>query len=241
MAFNFFGVFSVSQWECFKAFARIQRLDLQIRKEFLEKQRLMMGIFTTEYDGHMPSSFTVNPGSYASKLLEAYKILGGNLERELLLRTMDKPVFLTRGSNFSVDKNATIQGGYSDRYSNGRVNRGDQRFDRDLGLKVDKLKKWQLEIIKSKRERLEYKIKRALDYSDQLQSEINLINKALSAGLGGFDDQLISIDLESHKPGTSNLVDDIEDLFGLFIGKPADLSFSDAISIGDQENQRGLT
>lgn len=240
MAFNFFGSFSRGQFEAFKAFSQIQRLDLEIRKQYLQKQRLQIGVFTTEYDGHTPISFTANAGSYAAKLLEAYRILGGNPERDMLLRTIDKPVFLTRGTGFSVDKNSTVQGGFSDVYSNGRRYRGDQRFDRDLGLKVEKMKRWQLNSIKMKRERLEYKIKRALDYSDQLLAEMNSIDKTLSEGTGGFDDQIASIELEAIKPGTANITQDIDDIFGLFIGKPIDYSFDDAINDAQQENQRGL-
>lgn len=240
MAFSFSGTFSIAQFEAFKAFARIQRLDLKIRKDYLQKQRLMIGIFITEYDGVRPSSFTASPGSYADKLLMAHKILGGHPEVDMLLRTIDQPVFLTRGAGLSVDKNATVQGGFSDIYSNGRRYRGDQRFDRDLGLKVEKLKKWQLETIKAKRERLEYKIKRALDYSDQLQIEINMIDKTLSEGLGGFDDQIVNIELQARKPQTSNITEDLDDIFGLFVGRPADFSFDDAISEGNQDNQRGL-
>lgn len=200
----------------------------------------MNGIFITEYDGPSPIAFSASPGSYAAKLLEAYRILGGFPERDMLLRTIDKPVFLTRGTNFAIDKNATLTGGFSDTYSNGRRYRGDQRFDRDLGLKVDKMKRWQLDSIKSKRERLEYKIKRALDYSDQLQNEINIIDKTLSAGLGGFQDQIVSIELESTKPGTATITQDLDDIFGLFIGRPVDYAFDNAISQANQENQRGL-
>lgn len=240
MAFNFFGVFSTGQWESFKAFARIQRLDLEVRKSYLQKKQSMVGIFTTVYDGHNPVSFSANPGSYAAKLLEAYRILGGFPERDMLLRTVDQPVFLTRGTNFAVDKNATLTGGFSDVYSNGRRYRGDQRFDRDLGLKVDKIKHWQLDAIKAKRERLEYKIKRALDYSDQIRNEIKVIDRTISLGIGGFEDQLVNVELESTKPGTSTITQDLDDIFGLFIGRPVDYAFDNAISQANQENQRGL-
>jgi hypothetical protein len=240
VAFSFYGTFSLGQWESFKAFSRIQRLDLEIRKAYLQKQRVMHGIFTTEYDGFVPKSFTANAGSYAAKLLEAYRILGGFPERDMLLRTMDKPVFLTRGTNISTDPNAKVQGGFSDTYSNGRRYRGDQRFDRDLGLRVDRTKSWQLDAIKAKRERLEYKIKRALDYSDQLQAQIDIIDKTLGSGLKGFDDQIVSIELEMNKPETSHTTSDEDDIFGLFIGRPVDYAFEDAVSEGDQEQQRGL-
>jgi hypothetical protein len=105
---------------------------------------------------------------------------------------------------------------------------------------VDRTKSWQLDAIKAKRERLEYKIKRALDYSDQLQAQIDIIDKTLGSGLKGFDDQIVSIELEMNKPETSHTTSDEDDIFGLFIGRPVDYAFEDAVSEGDQEQQRGL-
>jgi hypothetical protein len=239
MAFNFFGVCTSGQWESFKAFARIQRLELQLRVNWLQKQLSMNGVFSTVYDGPNPVSFSASAGSYAAKLLSAYRVLGGVPERDMLLRTSDQPVFKTKGTNIQNPTSGVTTGGFSDVYSNGRRDRGTQRFDRDLGLRVERLKDWQLEAVKAKRERLEYKIKRALDYSDQLQSEIAVLTAVLDeASTSSFDSQVVGVEVQMATPGAANVIDNLDDVFGLAIGKPGDLSFADALQQGKQNDER---
>jgi hypothetical protein len=225
MAFNFFGVCSSGQWLVFKAFALVQKVELQLRRMWLQKEISKIGTFVTTYgDDFMPQEFIATPhNSYAAKLMEAYKILGGVPERDMLLRTLDQPVFLTSGVGISKSDDDGVSGGYSDVFSNGRRFRGGQRFDRDLGLTFDKLKKWQLEAVKHKREHLEYKIKRALDYSDQLQLELNQIEILLGDGTGSVDDQILQIELAINTPGSMTVVDNPDDIFGLSVGKIGDL------------------
>ncbi len=199
----------------------------------------MNGIFVTEYDGPNPVSYSASAGSYAWKLLAAYRVLGGVPERDMLLRTSDKPVFKTKGTNIRQPDAGVTTGGFSDMYSNGRRDRGTQRFDRDLGLTVEKLKNWQLEAIKAKRERLEFKIKRALDYSDQLQNEIVVLMSVLDeTSPSSFDSQVVGVETQMQTPLSTNVVDNLEDVFGLAIGKPGDLSYGDAIQQGEQNDQR---
>jgi hypothetical protein len=146
---------------------------------------------------------------------------------EMLLRTSDKPVFLTRGTNISPNAGSDPTSGYSDMFTNGRRIRGTQRFDRDLGIQVDRLKNWQLEAIKRKRERLEFKIKRALDYSDQLQQEINVIDILLNENSGAtVDDQIRKIQFYMFRTGAQNVVSDILDIFGLGIGRVSDPTYA---------------
>jgi hypothetical protein len=226
------------QWEAFKAFARIQKVDVQLRINWLQKQLSMNGIFETTYDGPMPVSFSASAGSYAAKLIAAYRVLGGVPERDMLLRTSDKPVFKTKGVSMNGQVGNTASG-FSDTFSNGRRERGTQRFDRDLGLLVESLKGWQLAAIKAKRERLEFKIKRALDYSDQLQNEIVLLTAVLDdTSTKSFDSQVVGIEVQMVTPGSANVVDNLEDVFGLAVGRPGDLSYSDAIQQGEQNDQR---
>ena len=171
MAFNFFGTFTSAQWEAFRAFTVMQSSELDARVAWLKAELLRVGIFETSYDNNnTPVSFTCMPVySYGAKLLSAYRVLGGEPERDFLLRTRNMPVYLKRSVN-----------GYSDEYTNGRVHRGEMRNDRDIGLVVEKLKWWQLEAIKMKREHLEFKIKRTLDYSDQLDQELQLLKRYLA-------------------------------------------------------------
>lgn len=240
MAFSFYGLMTTGQWQAFKAFSGIQRLELVQRRTWLQKQLLMVGVFSTEYDGPNPVSFTASAGSYAAKLLAAYRVLGGVPEDDMLLRTRDKPVFKTKSQNVNTGPDGTVDGGFSDVYSNGRRDRGTQRFDRDLGLRVDRLKDWQLEAIKAKRERLEFKIKRALDYSDQIQQEIGLITSLLGdeTAVGSVDYQVLQVETEMATPGTMNVVDDLDDVHGLKIGKPGDLTFDNSLAEAEQQDER---
>jgi len=137
-------------------------------------------------------------------------MLGGVPENDMLLRTRDQVVFLKRG----IDEDDSPD------YSNGRVDRGTQRFDRTLGLYVESLKKWQLEAIKAKREQLEFKIKRAMDYADQLKQESDM----LASLIEGFavDEQIMKVETTITEPDRYNLPSDVGDRFGLAIGKIGD-------------------
>lgn len=239
MAFNMYGTFTSGQWESFLAFAKIQRVELELRRAWLQKQLSMNGIFVTEYDGPMPVKFSASAGSFAAKLLSAYRVLGGVPERDMLLRTSDMPVFKTKAQSISDTSSGQTSGGFSDIYSNGRRDRGTQRFDRDLGLRVERLKGWQLEAIKRKREALEFKIKRALDYSDQLQKEIDVLSSVLDEDSRySFDAQVVAVETQMASPETMNVVQDLDDVFGLSIGKPGDLSEPDALQQGQQNDER---
>lgn len=240
MAFNFFGTFTRAQWESFKVFTKIQKLELHSRKKWIEKELLRVGVFITEYgDDNYPKSFSVTPAtSYGAKLLSAYRILGGYPEREMLLRTRDIPVFLTKGEQISVREDGLVSGGYSDTYTNSRRWRGSQRYDRDLGLRIERLKIWQLDAIKAKREKLEFKIKRALDYSDQLQQEVVLIDRLLTE-TSSVNTMINRVEIQMATPYTANVVNDQQDLFGLNIGNVSDRTLAAADELAKAGAERG--
>lgn len=242
MAFNFYGTFTSGQLQQLIDFSKIQERDLKARSLWLNAQLTRNGIFSTVYDDKtfLPLEFTASQGSYAAKLLQAYRILGGTPEKDFMLRNRSQPVFLTRGKNIdtgitSVDPTA----GYSDIMSNGRRIRGSQRFDRDVGVQVEKLKFWQLESIKRKREHLEFKIKRALDYSDQLSQEIKLIDVLLDdTGGRQVDDIVRSVQLTATRTGAANVIEDLLDIFGLSIGRVADPTYAPDFDAEDSEALR---
>lgn len=228
MAYQFFGVFSTGQFEQLRIFAKVQERDLTARIAWLSAQLQRNGLFSTIYDQatNMPISYDVAPpNSYAAKLLVAYRALGGVPEKDFLLRTSDQPVYLTRTDNINPNEGSNPTSGYSDVFTNGRRIRGSQKFDRDIGVKVDRFKSWQLEAIKHKREHLEFKIKRALDYSDQLQSEINAINVLLDTTSNAtVDDQIRTIQQYMFRTGASNVISNLADVFGLSIGRVFDVT-----------------
>lgn len=177
-------------------------------------------------DNTTPLSFKANPNSYVGKLLQAYRMLGGVPENDMLLRTRENTVYLNRGA--SIDD--------APRYTNGRVNRGGQIFDRPLGLSVEKLKRWQLESIKAKREHLEFKIKRALDYADQLEQEVELL-RGLIDGFS-IDDQIMQVEVTMEEPGRANVPPGVGDRFGLGIGPVGDSTMEDVQQAAVEGNQR---
>lgn len=241
MAFSFWGTFSTGQFEQLRLFAKVQERDLSDRKLWLSAQLQRNGIFVTDYDSatYLPISFTATPNSYADKLFTAYRALGGNPETEFLLRTTDKPVFLTRGVNISPNEGSDPTSGYSDLFTNGRRIRGTQRFDRDIGLKIEQLKSWQLESIKKKRESIEFKIKRALDYSDQLQREIDVINILLNENSGlTVDDQIRNVQQYMFRTGAQNIVSNLLDIFGFGIGRIFDPSNPTDYDIKQSDDMR---
>jgi hypothetical protein len=245
MAFSFYGTFTTAQFEQLRIFAKVQERDLKERRKWLQAAMERNGLFATEYDlaTSLPVRFEATAGSYAAKLLIAYKALGGTPEKDMLLRTSDQPVYLTRGTNISSNAGTDPTSGYSDTFTNGRRYRGTQRFDRDLGIQVDRLKSWQLEAIKRKRERLEFKIKRALDLSDQLQREADAIDALLDiTGGTTVDDQIRKVQAYMFRTGAQNVVDDPTDIFGFGIGRIFDPTYApDYDNAGGQALRGGST
>lgn len=238
--FNFFGSPTTEQFQILKEFSDIQKVDLDSRREWLDLQLVKIGKFTTTYtDTDMvphPESFSATAGSYADKLLQAYTILGGVPERDMLLRDRDNPVFLTKGPPIQ-ETSTSFVGGFSDIYSNGRRYRGGARFDRDMGLILTRIKKWQFEPIKRKREQLEFKIKRALDYSESLQDEMDLIDEVSGNGRNSLNALVNRVDSFISSNENWNIIEG--DRFGLNVGRFADYAF-DGETMMEQKQRGGV-
>lgn len=228
MAFNFFGTFTRAQWFDFRDFASVQRVELEARKRWTKAELTRTGVLACTYsdDNSTPISFQASPKTYIGKLLLAYRMLGGVPEHDMLLRNRSQAVFLNQG----VDTDDIPA------YSNGRVPRGDQRFDRTLGLSVEAMKNWQLEAIKAKREHLEFKIKRALDYSDQLEQELEVLSNLIDSI--AIDEQVMTIENTISQPDRYNIPSGVGDRFGNSIGRVGDGSFSDAGIAAATGNER---
>ena len=238
-----FGTFTEGQFEAIKSFSLIQKTDLEKRKNWLKAELNKTGIFSTQYDNnHQPVSYSCLPvTSYGAKLLEAYRILGGIPENDFLLRTIDKPVYLTEGPPITKDRDGSISGGFSEQFSDGRLYRGSIRFDKDMGLKVERLRSWQLEQIKFKREHLEFKIKRCLDYSDQIADEISQLTILSGNGLKSVSDLIITIEQAIASPKQMNVVrGSIDDTHGLKIGMIGSVDRDGSIETGKAAHQRGI-
>ena len=235
--------FTSGQWEELRQFALIQASDIGARIGYLNRELTTVGIFSTQYDPStsFPSSFTVTPAtSHGAKLLQAYRALGGFPEQDFLLRTSDDPVYLTPGAPLNTnDTSGIMTQGYSDQFSNGKRYRGSQVFDRDLGFPMEKFKKWQLEAIKHKREHLEFKIKRALDYSDQLQIETTFLTSMIQPGTTtDVNGQIANLIALFHRPGAMNVIDNLNDIFGFGIGRPGDTTVPNTLNIASTDDER---
>lgn len=228
MAFNFYGVFTTGQFDKFYYFAKIQEQDLLKRISHLEKRKSQIGTVRTDYDPvtNYPVLYEPEiPYSYIDKLFLAYKALGGKPEEDFLIRNRDQPVYLKTGEDLTNDI-YDLTGGDSREFSNGRLNRmGNIRADRPMGIQIDRMKNWQLEVIKYKRESLEYKIKRALDLSDEIQKEIDLLKSMIDTEdpIRSLDGMLASVTDLAYSEGSMYIVPNMTDIFGLRIGPITDV------------------
>src|SRR5690606_19118665 len=112
---------------------------------------------------HVPEAVTANPSdSYLGKLLAAYEVLGGNPFLDLRSRNRDQAVFVLQGT--AADP--------ATRASSGEVlgSRGLQdAYSAEL---VRKLRRPMQDTLDFRFTALERKIRRAIDYAEQLEDEI---------------------------------------------------------------------
>lgn len=242
MAFNFYGTYTTGQYNQFLGFSKVQEADIRSRIRHLEVLLTKYGKFEITFDAESgaPSQIRCSgDNSYGAKLLRAYKILGGVPETDFMMRTNSDPVYLKSGNPINKDPNDPYSG-YGSQYSDNRLDRGNLTYDRDLGELVLRQKKWQMEAIKRKRETLEYKIKRILYLSQQLNTERILLNEMLDSqsrdSLGVITSRIQAIQLE---PGRLSVVNNDEDIHGLYIGREYDAVVDDPEGTDKAHGERG--
>lgn len=164
MAHNFLGTYNRTMFERFAKFGAAQLEDIGDRVLHLNAERMRLGALVFSYDsGGTPISFTKPaPDSYIGKLLACYEVLGGDVMFDLNVRTLGQPVFLLPG-----DETHPAQ-----MMSNGEIMPLPGQADAPSALLMQDARDWIFEVLQYKREYLERKIMRALDYSDQLNTEI---------------------------------------------------------------------
>lgn len=189
MSFDFQGTFNKSQLDRFLAFARTQLPLVDARIVHLEAEMARLGAVAFTYEQGVPKEFIADPPeSYLGKLVAAYEVMGGNPFHDLRVRTKSDPVFAVRGTETSP----------SQFMSNGEVVGGRGLADASSAELVRQARTWLNDTLKARFDRLERKIRRALDYADQLQVEIDnltVIKQAVSVE-GSFEnlaDQLLSL------------------------------------------------
>jgi len=164
MAFDFGGTFNKSQFERFIAFVRAQQVQIEARILHLKAEVGRTGTLVFRFDSnHVPEAVTANPSdSYLGKLLAAYEVLGGNPFLDLRSRNRDQAVFVLQGT--AADP--------ATRASSGEVlgSRGLQdAYSAEL---VRKLRRPMQDTLDFRFTALERKIRRAIDYAEQLEDEI---------------------------------------------------------------------
>lgn len=171
MAFDWRGTFNKSQFDRFAAFARAQidTIGLRLRHLVFEQNRL--GSLVFEFDaGGLPLRFTASDSktTYIGKLVAAYEVLGGQVTYDLQVRSVGQAVYLLAGS-----ENMAPQ-----LMSNGEVMAPKGLADAKSAELIRQAREWIESPLHYRREYLEHKVRRAIDYSDQLQYEIELLKKA---------------------------------------------------------------
>jgi hypothetical protein len=162
--YDFLGTFNRSQFERFIAFARSQLPLVEDRIAHLNIEAERTGKLVFSFDNNnVPSAVTASPAdSYLGKLLAAYEVLGGNPFYDLRTRNRSQALFVLPGSE---NLPATLM-------SNGEPLPTKGLRDAYSAELVRKLRGPFQDTLLQRFERLERKIRRSLDYADQLEDEI---------------------------------------------------------------------
>lgn len=213
---DFLGTFNKSQFTRLATYARSQMvyIDLRIQHLTIEQQRI--GFLQFAYDtGGRPTSYsTGSPGftTYIGKLMSAYEVLGGDPFYDLQVRGKNDPVYYLKGTETATAK----------MMSNGEPIPLPGLSDGDSGNAVRSMKSWTRGNL-DRLERVERKVRRAIDYSDQLQSEIhelNLIKKSVEVD-GSLENLIALVGQLFIDPGYRAIADDKgKDPFGKYTHAP---------------------
>lgn len=167
MAFEFKGTFTKSQFDRFETYLRAQIQQVDQRVVHLEAERDRMGTLTVNYDdGGVPLSVEGDSNAtYCGKLFGVYEALGGDAFFDLQVRATSQPVF-----RLTADETTQAQ-----LMSNGEVIARRGLSDAESADLVERSKTWIEGDLDYRRGFLERKIRRAIDYAEQLQLEINTL------------------------------------------------------------------
>lgn len=169
MSFEFGGTFTASQFARFQEYAKEQLVQVDGRIAHLKAERDRIGNLAFAYDQEgKPTHSTVDPPTtYCGKLYAAYEALGGDVEHELQVRSKRQAVYVMAGDVTRAPQ----------RLSNGEVISRPGLADGHSGVIMQKLRSFVAADLHRRREQLERKIRRALDYADQLDDEIAQLEK----------------------------------------------------------------
>jgi hypothetical protein len=169
--FDWLGTFNRSQFDRLAAYARGQLVYIDARIQHLGIEQQRIGFLQFAYDtAGRPTSYTTGtPGfiTVIGKLMSTYEVLGGDPFYNLQMRTVSQPVTYLKGSETSTAKIL----------SNGEPVPQLGLSDGPSGNAVRQIRSWSAGNL-DRLERLERKIRRMVDYSDQLGTEIAALKKS---------------------------------------------------------------
>jgi hypothetical protein len=230
--FDWLGTFNKSQLERLAAYARshLAYVDARILHLTMEQQRIGFLKFAFDTAGRPTSYLTGSPGfsTYIGKLMAAYEVMGGDPFYDLQVRSKSDPVYYLKGDEVATAKIM----------SNGEPIPQQGLSDAPSGKIVRDIRAWMEDGI-DRLDRLERKIRRAVDYSDQLQDEINLLKKVKQSVEveGSLEDLISSVSQLFTDPSYRAISDDKgSDPFGKLIYAP----MSSYDSGGDRVGADGL-
>ncbi len=163
MAHDYLGTFNRSQFERFLAYAKSQLPLVDGRIQHLQAEVNRIGSVIFRYSKGIPQGYAANPAdSYLGKLLGAYEVLGGDPFIDLRVRLRGDPVFRVKGTETQA----------AQFMSNGEVIGAKGLSDAPTAELVRTGKAWLNSTLDYRFGNLERKIRRAVDYSDELLNEI---------------------------------------------------------------------
>jgi len=173
LSHDFLGTFNRSQFERFLAYARSQLPLVEGRIQHLNAEISRIGSIIFRYDRGIPKGYSADPAeSYLGRLLGAYEVLGGDPFIDLRVRLRNDPVFRVKGTESTI----------SQYMSNGEVVGGKGLADAPTAELIRSGQAWLDDTMKARFGSLERKIRRAVDYSDELQNEVQTLTTIQKAG-----------------------------------------------------------
>jgi hypothetical protein len=215
LAFDFQGTFTTSQFARFKKYVRDQVQLIDARIAHLQAERDRIGNLAFAYDeGGLPTAFEDDPPlTYCGKLFGAYEALGGEAEFDLQIRSTSQPVFQLEGDEIRP----------AQLLSNGEIVSVIGLSDAASATLMQKMRGWTSSDLQRRREAIERKIQRAIDYAEQLDAEISELQilKADAETDGSLEFFIKEMDtLAADRPYMAITPDDNKDPHGKFSRAP---------------------
>jgi hypothetical protein len=164
---DFLGTFNKSQLNRLVTLARGQVADIPARLTHLAAEQARVGSVVFKFNMATVVSYIPSPSdSYVGRLLRLYEVLGGDAFYDLAVRQKNsQALFLQRTDE---TRKAQVM-------SNGKVIATDGLADAPSAVLIQRMRGWMTDALAGKRENLERKIRKAIDYSDQLSDEMALL------------------------------------------------------------------